>query len=97
MNRLLHFGGIRVLLFALCVGGGALPVFATTTDDLIDEPIAASCGEIVIPENFKYEEQEEERTEIEDCDNPFNADTTVSYYPTVTINDAPVSPGGTVV
>ncbi len=95
MRRFLHYGGIRIVPIALLLGGVVTPVSATTTEEST-EPTAALCGEIIVPANFWYEEQEEDRREIEDCDNPFNADASVSYLPSVTIYGQLVTLGDTV-
>jgi hypothetical protein len=57
---------------------------------------AAGCGNIIYPADYYYVGSEEEVTPIENCQNPFNADDTVNFTASLTINNQVVEAGAVV-
>ncbi len=56
----------------------------------------SACGDIIYPADYYYEGSDEEKTAIEDCDNPFNADQTVNFTATLMINNQLVTNDATI-
>ncbi len=55
------------------------------------------CGNIIIPESFYGPGSEQEITEIEDCDNPFNEDENVGFSASLSIAGIPVTEGAEII
>lgn len=55
-----------------------------------------NCGDVVIPAGFYYESFEEQRSPIENCDNPFNADRAVNFTASLKIDDQAVEEGSSI-
>lgn len=58
---------------------------------------SADCGEVVTPAGFYYGGDPEERVSIDNCDNPFNADTPDPFTYQLAIADQSVGAGSVVV
>lgn len=51
------------------------------------------CGDIIVPAGFYELDSEEERTPVDDCANPFNADASVNFTYQASLSGTPLTPG----